>query len=175
MASRNIGRPRGAEAGLCVMSFCMIRLTSLGVCASRLWVHGCNEERVCAAALINAWISVEPRCTVARVRKRLQASGIERGRSGYMCRVLFRFSSHCSLGSSSHLKLSLVMWCYLPRIFPQFHETCFMFLLCRMFTSRHPLRRCGGKQTPAAPEMQLRRKFFIDLGQRAVARFQVGL
>ena len=61
--------------------FCMIRLTSLGVCASRLWVHGCDEERVCAAALINAWISVEPRCTVARVRKRLQASRIERGRS----------------------------------------------------------------------------------------------
>ena len=25
LASRNIGRPRGAEAGLCVMSFCMFR------------------------------------------------------------------------------------------------------------------------------------------------------
>ena len=34
--------------------------------ASRLWVHGCNEGRVLAAALINAWISVEPCCTVAR-------------------------------------------------------------------------------------------------------------
>ena len=33
--------------------------------ASRLWVHGCNEERVLAAALINSWISVEPCCTVA--------------------------------------------------------------------------------------------------------------
>ena len=31
MAWRNIGRPRGAEAGLCVMSFCIIRHTSLGV------------------------------------------------------------------------------------------------------------------------------------------------
>ena len=49
------------------------------ICASRLWVHGCYEERVLAAALMNAWISVEPCCTVAGVRKRLQASGIERG------------------------------------------------------------------------------------------------
>ena len=51
------------------------------MCASRLWAHGCNEERVRAAALINAWISVESCCTVAGVRKRLQPSGIERGRS----------------------------------------------------------------------------------------------
>ena len=35
-----------------------------------------------AAALINIWVSVWPCCTVAGVRKRLQASGIERGRSG---------------------------------------------------------------------------------------------
>ena len=33
------------------------------MCASRLWVHGCNEERGRAAALINAWISVEPSCS----------------------------------------------------------------------------------------------------------------
>ena len=60
LASRNIGRPRGAEAGVCRV-LCMFRLTPLGVmCASRLWVHGCNEDRVRAAALINAWISVEP-------------------------------------------------------------------------------------------------------------------
>ena len=49
----------------------------------------------------------------------------------------------------------LLIWCYLPRIFPQFHVTCFMFLLCRMFTSPHPLRRRVGRQTPAAPEWQL--------------------
>ena len=80
VAPHNIGRLRAVEASLCVMSFCMFRLTSLGV-SSRLWVHGCKDERVRAAALINAWISVEPRCTVASVRKRLQASGIECGRS----------------------------------------------------------------------------------------------
>ena len=45
----------------------------------------------------------------------------------------------------------LVTWFYLPRIFPQFLETRSMFLLCRMFTSPHPLRRWFGKQTPAAP------------------------
>ena len=56
----------------------------------------------------------------------------------------------------------LVIWCYLPRIFPQFHETCFMFLLCRMFTSPHPLRRCVGKQTTAAPELQLRDVVWSD-------------
>ena len=39
------------------------------MCASRLWVHGCNEERVLAAALNNTWISVEPCCTVAGVRE----------------------------------------------------------------------------------------------------------
>ena len=50
------------------------------MCASRLFVHGCEKERVRAAALINAWISVDPCCTVASVRKRLQASGIERSR-----------------------------------------------------------------------------------------------
>ena len=50
------------------------------MCASRLLVHGCKKERVRAAALINAWISVDPCCTVASVRKRLQASGIERSR-----------------------------------------------------------------------------------------------
>ena len=27
---------------------------------------------------------------------------------------------------------------------------------CRMFTSLHPFRRCVGKQTPVAPEVQLR-------------------
>ena len=56
---------------------CMFRLTSLGVSSVSLV---CNEERVRAAVLINAWISVDPCCTVASVRKRLQASGIERGR-----------------------------------------------------------------------------------------------
>ena len=34
-------------------------------CVSRLWVHGCKEEGDRAAALINAWISVDSRCTVA--------------------------------------------------------------------------------------------------------------
>ena len=79
---RNIGRPRGAEAGVCVM--CSLHVSSLisrrVICVSRLWVHGCNEERVRAASLINAWISVDPCCTVASVRKLLQASGIERSR-----------------------------------------------------------------------------------------------
>ena len=48
---------------------------------ARIVMCGCKKERVRAAALINTWISVEPCCTVAGVRKRLQASGIERGRS----------------------------------------------------------------------------------------------
>ena len=82
MASRNIGRPRGAEAGVCVMfSFHVSsHISRRVICVSRLWVHGCNEERVRAAALINAWISIDACCTVASVRKRLQASGIERSR-----------------------------------------------------------------------------------------------
>ena len=87
-----------------------------------------------------------------------------------------RFSGHCSLGFSSHLKRSflcgflvvfrsecrdvflvvLVVWCCLPR------KICTMFLLCRMFTSRHLLRRCVGKQTPAAPEVQLRNVVWSD-------------
>ena len=37
-----------------------------------------------------------------------------------------------------------------------------MFLLCRMFTSLHPLRRCVGKQTPADPEVQLRDVVWSD-------------
>ena len=82
MASRNIGRPRGAEAGVCVVFSLHVssHISRRVICVSRLWVHGCDEERVRAAALINAWISVDPRCTVAGVRKRLQASGIERSR-----------------------------------------------------------------------------------------------
>ena len=77
MASRNIG-DRVVRRLVCASCFPhMFRLTSLSVSSvSRLWVHGCNEERVRAAALINAWISVDPCCTVASVRKRLQASGI---------------------------------------------------------------------------------------------------
>ena len=79
MSSRNIGRPRGAEAGLCV--WCSLHVSShisrRVICVSRLWVHGCNEERVRAAALINAWISVDPGCTVAsfaNVCRRLASS-----------------------------------------------------------------------------------------------------
>ena len=80
MASRNIGRPRGAEAGVCVMFSLRVssHISRRVICVSRLWVHGC--ERVRAAALINAWISVDPCCTVASVRKRRQASRIERSR-----------------------------------------------------------------------------------------------
>ena len=56
-----------------------------------------------------------------------------------------RVSGHCSLGSIPHLKLSflfvflwflacvflvdLVIWCFLPSTFPQFHETCFIHVL----------------------------------------------
>ena len=82
MASSNIGRPCGAEAGVCVMFSLHVssHISRHVICVSRLSVHGCNEERVLAAALINAWISVDPCCTVASVRKRLQASGIERSR-----------------------------------------------------------------------------------------------
>ena len=58
--------------------------------------------------------------------------------------------------------VALAIGCYPPRTFPQFHETCFMFLLCRMFTSPHPLRRCVGKQTPAAPEVPLRDVVWSD-------------
>ena len=81
VASRNIGRPRGAEAGVPCFSCFLSHIARIVMCASRLLVHGCEKGRVRAAALINTWISVEPCCTVAGVRKRLQASGIERGRS----------------------------------------------------------------------------------------------
>ena len=77
MASRNVGRPRGAEAGVCQCP-CVFRFTSLEtrfVCGSRV-----KQERARAASLINAWIAVEACCTVASVCKRLQASGIERSR-----------------------------------------------------------------------------------------------
>ena len=82
MASRNIGRPGGAEAGVCVMFSLRVssHISRRVICASRLSVPGCIEERVRAAALINAWISFDPCCTVASVRKRLQASGVERSR-----------------------------------------------------------------------------------------------
>ena len=81
-ASLNIGHPRGADAGVCVMFSLHVssHISRRVIRVSRLWVHGCNEERVRAAALINAWISADPCCTVASVRKRLQASGIERSR-----------------------------------------------------------------------------------------------
>ena len=82
VASRNIGRPRGAEAGVCVMfsSHVSSHISRRVICVSRPWVHGCNEKRVRAAALINAWISVDPCCTVASVRKLLEASAIDRSR-----------------------------------------------------------------------------------------------
>ena len=69
--------------GWCVSCFscCLSHIARIVMRASRLLVHGCKKERVRAAALINTWISVEPCCTVAGVRKRLQASGIECGRS----------------------------------------------------------------------------------------------
>ena len=61
---------------------CMFRLTSLGVSSVSLVCGSMAVMRsaFCAAALVNAWISVDPCCTVASVRKRLQASGIERSR-----------------------------------------------------------------------------------------------
>ena len=68
---------------VCVSCFsCYLsHIARIVMCASRLLVRGCEKERVRAAALVNAWIPLEPCCTVASVRKRLQASGIERGRS----------------------------------------------------------------------------------------------
>ena len=89
MASRNIGRPRGAEAGVCVMfsSHVSSHISRRVIRVSHLWVRGCNEER------IHAWITVDPCCTVASVRKRLQASGIgsarRRGCGKYLARHAF--------------------------------------------------------------------------------------
>ena len=60
-------------------------------------------------------------------------------RASRKTRKTLRFSGHCSLGSIPQLKLSFL----------------FGFVLCRMFTSPHPLRRRVGKQTPAAAELQL--------------------
>ena len=83
MASHNIGRPRGAKAGLCVMSFCMFRLTSLGV--SRV-PFVCGSMAVMRSAFLPQRSST-PGFLLSHVaqslgaRKRLQASGIERGRS----------------------------------------------------------------------------------------------
>ena len=72
---------RVVGAGLCVHVLLHVstHISRRVMCAPRLWVHSCNEERVLAAALINAWMSVEPCCTGASVRKRLQASVMERG------------------------------------------------------------------------------------------------
>ena len=52
-----------------VCASCFPHMFRRVICVSRLWVRGCNEERVRAAALINGWISVDPCCTVASVRK----------------------------------------------------------------------------------------------------------
>ena len=57
--------------GWCVSCFsCYLsRIARIVMCASRLLVHRCTKERFRASALINTWISVEPCCTVAGVRK----------------------------------------------------------------------------------------------------------
>ena len=79
MALRNIGRPRGAEAGVCVVSLRVsFHISRNTLC---LWVQGKKKRRALVPhRLINDWIAVEPCCTVASVCKRLQASGIERSR-----------------------------------------------------------------------------------------------
>ena len=66
---------------------CISRLISLELCVICAWFvrlfsgsDDKNQERARANMLINAWIPVDPCCTVASVRKRLQASGIERSR-----------------------------------------------------------------------------------------------
>ena len=57
--------------GWCVSCFsCYLsRIARIVMCASRLLVHRCKKEGFRASALINTWISVEPCCTVAGVRK----------------------------------------------------------------------------------------------------------
>ena len=61
------------------------------------------------AALINAWISVDPCCTVASVRKRLQASGIGSASRRVCGKHLARHvSGHCSLCSIPRFKRSFL-------------------------------------------------------------------
>ena len=65
----------------CMFSFDISRIGRV-ICAScSVGLMKKNQERVLVPQmLINAWIPVEPCCTIASVRKCLQASGIERNR-----------------------------------------------------------------------------------------------
>ena len=71
------------------------------ICSFFQCVQCYHQKHVRAASLINAWSAVVPCCTVASVRKRLQASGIERGSSTVWihapCSLLVPAnSSHCT-------------------------------------------------------------------------------
>ena len=83
MVLRNVGRPRGAEARVCLvfLAFLVSHLSNFA-CFVRLFSGSDdeNQEGGRAKMLINAWVATAPCCAVASVRKCLQASGIERGR-----------------------------------------------------------------------------------------------
>ena len=76
MASRNIGRPRGAEAGLCFFSCYLFHIARIVMCASRLLVRGCKKEHVRAASTPGFLLSHVARSLVsANVCRRLASSG----------------------------------------------------------------------------------------------------
>ena len=79
MVSHNVGRPRTEEAGLCLFSLHVpshISRTALDLCAFQ-----CKIRRVFLPRRLLLESLQTPCCAVALVRKRLQASGTERGRS----------------------------------------------------------------------------------------------
>ena len=137
----------------------MFRLTSLGVSSVSLV---CGSTAVMSSAFVPQRSSVDPCCTVSSVRKRLQASGTERqvknqhltvqNKRRRLCSSMLerlgetkrlwevsrktrRFSGHCSLGSSSHKKLSFLfgfLW-LLAVSFAVFFSLFWFRKICTMF------------------------------------------
>ena len=82
MVSHNVGRPRGAEAGLCLLFSFFARLISLESVRDLRACSGADDKIrsacSCQASLINAWVATVPCCAkspvFANVCKRLTPS-----------------------------------------------------------------------------------------------------
>ena len=141
--------------------------------------------------LINAWVATVPCCSVATVRKRLQASGIERGHNSVL---EYMMAEHWPAKQVIRVEIfvssaSLILWSLFVVQFHAFRShflgvlesfrcllvcvsvphVVFMMLIAwisQFFTvfvfGCVPLKRCVGKQTPAAPGMQLRDVVWSD-------------
>ena len=97
MVSRNIGRPRGAEAGLCVMSFLHVRLASLGmscvplVCRSMAAVRSAFvPQRSSTLGFLSSHVAQS--LVIANVCRRLASSAAA---------AVSRNASRCSTGQRS--------------------------------------------------------------------------